>query len=170
MTDHHDATELALFVRGELEGARRASFEAHVAGCEACAARLASEARLEVALEALGPALAGGLARRRRVRRAVAAAVVAAAAAVVLVTVHRGGELAPLATRSLPQVTCADGPDQSACIKRAHQHGLFVRYPSWAGAPPFGGLSVERGHTARLDPTASSGPSSPPFAASHAER
>jgi anti-sigma factor RsiW len=47
----HVATgDLALYVLGGLEGARLDEVEAHVLSCEACAARLAREARLEVAL------------------------------------------------------------------------------------------------------------------------
>jgi hypothetical protein len=35
----------------------------------------------------------------------------------------------------IPDVICADGPEQDACVAEAHRHGLFVAYPTRAGAP-----------------------------------
>jgi hypothetical protein len=152
MSDHTDATELALFLRGELEEPRLASLEIHVSSCDACAARLTGEARLELALNELGPELAQSLAQRRVRARLVGVALIAAAAAVAVVSLGRSDVPAPPASaRSISRVVCAEGPDQAACVERAHHHGLFVEYPGWAGAPPFGGSVVERGSAARTD-------------------
>ncbi len=48
---HATAAELEHYVLGALDAGRVEEFEAHCAECEACAAALAGEARLEVAFE-----------------------------------------------------------------------------------------------------------------------
>jgi anti-sigma factor RsiW len=62
---HVDGDELALYVMGALEGDRLDAVEAHVMACEACAAELAREARLEAALDAV--ALRAGAGAHERV-------------------------------------------------------------------------------------------------------
>jgi hypothetical protein len=166
MTDHADATELALFVRGELEGSQLASFEAHVSSCAACAALLTREARLELALLELGARgeLAAPAGRRVLARRLVGATLTLGVAAGLVLTLWPPRESARPGSRSIPGVVCAQGAEQAACVKRAHDHGLFVRYPTWAGPPPLGGIAV--GHSAPddADPRRQLGPSGPPFA------
>ncbi|APR78374.1 Hypothetical protein A7982_03721 [Minicystis rosea] len=68
---------------------------------------------------------------------------VAAAAAVWAAFVHR----APSAEASgpIPNAVCPDGPAQEGCVARAHRHGLFVAYPSRAGAPRFEGRARSAG-------------------------
>lgn len=86
------------------------------------------------------------------------AGVIAAAAALALVLLERppveeakAPELVPSPRPSAtPAVVCDSLMDQTACIERAHRHGLYVKYPSGAGAPPIGGASTV-------------GPSSSPF-------
>jgi anti-sigma factor RsiW len=51
LESHVDGDDLALYVLGALDGHRLDAVEAHVMACEACAAELAREARLEAALE-----------------------------------------------------------------------------------------------------------------------
>ena len=79
MTDHPDLATFELFTMGSLENDE--AFVAHVAGCDACSATLAREARLELLLKDV-PA-------RRRTLRTIARlslpfAAIAAAAAVLL--------------------------------------------------------------------------------------
>jgi hypothetical protein len=146
MTEHSDATELALFVRGELAGSRRDSFEAHVARCDECAAQLASEARLELALVELGATrgfeqrIDERIVVRRRVRATGMAALAAAVVALVMLMLRDPAPTArgPL-VRSIPRVVCSDGPAQAVCVELAHRHGLVVEYPPWAKLPPLGG-------------------------------
>jgi hypothetical protein len=137
MTDHPDAAVLALFVQGELTDAASGELSAHVASCAACAEALAGEARVEVALGALG-----GRPARPRLRAGRVAALAAAAAVVLaVVAVRDGGPVgSSIAAGEWPSggVICASGADQAACVRRAHHHGLFVQYPSWAGPPPLG--------------------------------
>lgn len=162
-TEHTDPLELAMFVRGELTGARLDSFEAHVAACQPCARRLTGEARLEVALAELGPSLASAppLARRRRARWVPPVVALAAAAAVLLVVVLRDRAPAPRAAniRSIPGVVCGDGPAQAECVTNAHRHGLFVAYPPSAGQP-FGGTTLAPGSNGSNGPTTSPLPGS----------
>jgi hypothetical protein len=94
---HVDEDDLALYVMGALEGRRLDAVEAHVMACEACAAGLAREARLEAALDEVA-ARAGAHGRRavvhlsRAPRRAIrsgrfmggALGALAAAAGIVL--------------------------------------------------------------------------------------
>ena len=154
------------FVIGALEGDDAEAFEAHVVGCTVCEARLQEEARLEERIYEVAvkpraplaevrplPAKPGG--RRIAVVVVGALAVAAALAFVVLrrppVEEAKAPELVPSPRPSaIPAVVCDSLPDQAACIERAHRRGLYVKYPSGAGAPPIGGASTV-------------GPSSSPF-------
>jgi len=94
----------------------------------------------------------------RRPMMIAAAGVIAVAAVLALVLLRRppvqeanAPELLPSPRPSaIPAVVCDSLMDQTACIERAHRHGLYVKYPSGAGAPPIGGASTV-------------GPSSSPF-------
>ncbi len=55
-TLHPVASDLELYVMGALDPATAARIEAHVGECEACAAALAHEARLEMAFEQIAHA------------------------------------------------------------------------------------------------------------------
>ena len=55
-TVHPMASDLELYVMGALDAATGARVEAHVAECDACAAALAHEARLEMAFEQIAHA------------------------------------------------------------------------------------------------------------------
>jgi len=66
---HASARDLELYVIGALDPASAARVEAHVCDCEACAASLAGEARLEMAFEQIAIGLDPD---RSQVRRAVA--------------------------------------------------------------------------------------------------
>jgi hypothetical protein len=94
MKGHATAAELELYVMGALDASRVEAFEAHCAECDACAAALSGEARLEMAFEQVQRVSA-----RARVVvpvRAVAygaAGLVAMAAAMLLWVGH--GSLAP---------------------------------------------------------------------------
>jgi hypothetical protein len=153
MTEHPDLGELEQFVLGELVGPALERFEAHVVACDACSARLAAEARLEVALVELASLPPAAQRGRLRTRLATGAAIAAAAGLLLVLIDVRRGEDAP---RSIPGVVCAIAAEQTACVQAAHRHGLVVIYPDWAGAPPLGD---------RADGLRASGPSSPPFAA-----
>jgi len=168
MTEHPDATELEQFVRGQLDDGPRQRFEAHLGSCGACAAALAREARLELALvelatvEAACPAAPRpSVARRRSLQLAAAAAAIA-----LLILAIRTGTAPPGAiARTSPNVTCPAGAAQAACVRSAHRHGLFVQYPGWAGPPPLGAIAPDDGVREVVDPDRrlADGPSRPPF-------
>jgi len=82
---HATAADLESYVLGALDPDRIETFEAHCAECEACAAALAGEARLEVAFEQIArrPVRVGSP-RPLRAAAYGAAGLVAMAAAVVL--------------------------------------------------------------------------------------
>ena len=86
MNGHHaTATELEAYVLGALDLGRVESFEAHCAECDACAAALAGEARLEVAFETVARRPSRlPVARPLRAAAYGAAGLVAMAAAVLL--------------------------------------------------------------------------------------
>lgn len=151
MTEHLSDTEIEEFVLGQLAAARLESFEAHASACENCAARLAREARLELALIEVRAAPRSS--RPAVTRRAAGVATLVLAAAVLLLYL-RADDDSPARARSIPNVICPDGPDQPSCVASAQGRGLFVQYPDWAGPPPF---------TAR----ASDGPTVAPFPVSH---
>jgi len=163
MKEHLEPAELEQFVLGTLDDTRLAQFEAHVSRCAACAASLTREARLELALVELAPRPVGPPIALRgvRARRVVPAILVAAAAVALLVVRRPGAPPREAGRRSIPDVICAAGPDQAACVQRAHRHGLYVQYPGWAGAPPLGdrALDIASGLVLR----SAVGPSLPPF-------
>src|SRR5262249_3991834 len=138
MTSHPDSASFEEFVLGVLRPERAEVFTEHVAGCDACSARLAREGRVAGLLEGVGrepagrPVLVGAVTKRRRAFVA-AGAVLAVAAALALV--FRGKQDPSPAAPSAPiaNVVCPDGPNQVACVEDAHRHGLYVEYPSWAG-------------------------------------
>ena len=142
MVEHPSDDALFDFARGEPSAETGPAFERHVSTCDACAARLAREARLELALADVAAlrsqpqAQVGSIARARRRRRVGVAIAAALAVAAALVIVLRKPRWAA-ASSPIPDVVCVDGPEQEACIRRAHRHGLFVAYPSRAGAPRF---------------------------------
>ena len=156
--EHPTASDFEGFVTGALVGAAERRFAAHVSACEACSERLASEAQLEERLHQLAERRVAPERPRaertqvrelrpRRTRAVAAVAVVAAAAAVALLTRSPTpkGPAAVVATpapSAIPAVVCADLEDQAACIEQAHRRGLFVRFPTGAGAPPIGGAST----------------------------
>jgi anti-sigma factor RsiW len=82
---HATAAELEAYVMGGLDAGRIESFEAHCAECDACAAALAGEARLEVAFETVARRPSPvPVARPMRAALYGAAGLVAMAAAVLL--------------------------------------------------------------------------------------
>ena len=82
---HATAAELEAYVMGGLDAGRIESFEAHCAECDACAAALTGEARLEVAFETVARrASPVPVARPMRAALYGAAGLVAMAAAVLL--------------------------------------------------------------------------------------
>ena len=82
---HATAAEMEAYVMGALEPSRIEAFEAHCAGCEACAAALSGEARLEVAFETVARRPSRlPVARPMRVAMYGAAGLAAMAAAVLL--------------------------------------------------------------------------------------
>ncbi len=171
-TEHPADVQFEGFVTGALEGAEAETFEAHVVACPACTKKLAAEARLEeqlyeIAAQPRPLAEPKPLAEPTPIRRprrwggaavlGVAAALAAAAAITLLVVREEAPEQskrAPLEATpppsAIPVVVCDQLMEQAACIERAHRRGLYVRYPTGAGAPPIGGAST-------------GGPSSSPF-------
>jgi len=163
MTAHLDTAELEDFVQGTLDGTRLAQFEARVSSCDACAASLMREARLELALVELGTPAASPPARRWSRRAMPAVLAIAATAAAILLVVARPGSPAwrAASVRSIPGVVCPPGTEQATCVQRAHGHGLFVEEPAWAGPPPLGDRELDAVWGPAL--RSSIGPSRPPF-------
>jgi hypothetical protein len=178
VNSHPEAADFEAYVIGALENEARHAFLAHVSECEACAATLQREARVELAmfevheaarkneLEKGSPQANRGarVLTLRPKRRTMTLAIGALAAAAAIFFFHRirkspapsnGPPMtmtvtAPRETTPIPPVTCPDGMDQERCVEDAHRHGLFVAYPPWAAAPPLGGGSGR-------------GPNGPPF-------
>jgi anti-sigma factor RsiW len=161
MDEHLQPTEIEAFVLGALSPDRLVAFERHVSGCDSCAESLAREARLELALVEVRAAMPGTSTPvtriwRRRVVPVVGALAVAALVALIVdraapTNADLAGAARTKAAEPIAPVVCLDGPEQAACIQRAHRHGRIVRYPDWAGPPPLGGSRK------------SSGPAAPPF-------
>jgi hypothetical protein len=167
MNEHPDDRAIESFVLGTLDASSidRGAFVAHVSRCDACAAKLQREARLEVALVEVRASLPIARAPRPAPRvlrwtpRAAGAVAVALAAAALLLFIRREPPLrreakitTPEPLRPLAPVVCPDGPAQARCVDDAHVHGLYVRYPEWCGAPSLGGLRAP-----------GKGPAAPPF-------
>jgi len=155
MSDHPTPAEIEAFVLGIRAAAPGSEFEAHVSSCSECAALLAHEARVELAL---GSVAASSKAPPARARRAVMTATIAALAAAAAWAIARAPapagaadvamiealRRAPIAASDpIPAAVCPAGPDQRACIEQAHRHGLFVDYPASAGAPQWGGRAAD---------------------------
>jgi len=157
MREHPTRDALEAFVMGALEADPK--LEEHLATCDACTARLAEEARLELALHGVAdrvrrrtPRAAPGALpprerptlRQRTIGWAKVLLAATLAAGLVLQTIGPGlrspaREAAQPAPPPIPNVICPDGLQQVACVEEAHRHGLYVEYPAWAGAPPLGG-------------------------------
>jgi anti-sigma factor RsiW len=109
---HATSAELELYVLGALDADRIESFEAHCAACDACAAALSGEAKLEIAFEQVSRRVA-----RVQVLRPVravaygAAGLVAMAAAALLWIGHAPGTAAAAGegTASVSRAPASDG-------------------------------------------------------------
>jgi anti-sigma factor RsiW len=109
---HATSAELELYVLGALDAARVQEFEAHCAACDACAAALAGEARLEVAFEQVARrSVRVAVVRPLRVAAYGAAGLVAMAAAMLLWFGHTsaGGAAAGEGTSSMVHHAMDDG-------------------------------------------------------------
>ena len=154
MSDNHPSLgDLEHYVIGALEVDAALVLENHVASCAMCAAALAQEARLEVALHqiARAPTPLHAAARRSRTTLAVAGAmaVLACAAALLVVLgrsedemVDRRGDSQPAARHevSVPRhettptydatVSCLEPDGYDRCVREAHRRGLVVTRPT----------------------------------------
>lgn len=127
MQPHPD--DLDLYVMGAVSDERREEIEAHVMACADCAAVLAREARLELALvEVAGAPIASIRASRRRPRRLLIAAGFLAAAGVAALFGTRLRSRPPVAPTPIV-VTCPLDNHARACVDQARRHGLYVQYP-----------------------------------------
>ncbi len=133
---HLDVQLAERYVLDLLTPPEAAALEAHVEGCAGCAALLAREARLELALEAVA-ARAEPVPRPRapgrawRVARSVALPALASCALLIAVALTPP---APRASPALPApepiwVACPE-LDATACAARARFDGLMVMYPA----------------------------------------
>ncbi len=139
-TSHLSRDDLALYVMGALEPEPSAALEQHVAACSACAAALAREARLEVALHEVGASLERPRARpTRSIRRAAIAALAGAGAlaAGYLAWIARPGHGDSARAAERPSiVACPRGEAAIACHARARRMGLYVEDPPRSAAIP----------------------------------
>jgi hypothetical protein len=113
-TEHATSAELELYVLGALAGKQAERVEAHCVRCDACAAALAGEARLETAFEQVAVrSMQASTARATRATRAAAygaAGLLAMAAAVALWIGRPSGATGEGgATASAPHHTMDDG-------------------------------------------------------------
>ncbi len=83
-TQHATSAELELYVLGALDGERAQRVEVHCSACDACAAALAGEARLETAFEKVAVRSVQTVPRPARAAAYGAAGLLAMAAAVGL--------------------------------------------------------------------------------------
>ena len=111
MNGHHpEPTDFALYVLDGLPASRVGAFEAHAATCEQCAATLAREARLEIAMGRVAFASArSSLGRTLRATTCGAAGVVAMAAAVLLWFDRPSSAAASRDASACAQVSIGDG-------------------------------------------------------------
>ncbi len=126
MSGHPHPEAFEHYVLGLLDAGAQGELEAHLGACPACAAALAREARLELALMEVARAPVSLKATRaRRLRLGAAAAAVAAAAAAVLLVVGTppGGEQRPRL------VDCSDPRSADACLAGAQYDGLLTIGP-----------------------------------------
>lgn len=129
MSGHVTPDTLEHYVIGALDATSARWVEAHAAGCEACAAALAAEARLELALfevAAAPPSLEGRRARRARFAAAAVTGFSALAATVAwLLWVDR-----PPPPGGHPQVVrCTEVSSAEDCIARAQFDGVLTIGP-----------------------------------------
>jgi anti-sigma factor RsiW len=153
VTDHHPtAHQLERYVIGALDAPDASAVEEHVASCPSCAAALACEARLEVAIRevARAPTPLHQRAERSRIPIALAGAVAVLASAAVLVLLLRpatnaeqsqltASPAAATIDRPSPQRevspmpassdVCLDTDDLDRCIQAAHRRGRAITYP-----------------------------------------
>jgi hypothetical protein len=152
MTAHPDHAQIELFVLGALDDAESALFTDHVAACGACSAKLAEEAKLELALMDLPKSRSAAVVapRPQRIRQRVAFATAGfAAAAAIALWAFRGAIVAKrdLAAAGAPRAvaSCPDGVHQLDCIAEAHRDGRTLEYPRAGAIAALGstpGLSV----------------------------
>lgn len=160
-TEHPPVTDFELYVMGELAPERCDALAEHVKGCDACARRLESEARVEVALYdvAESPSLAAPAARvteavpqPRKSRRGAAVMAIAAALAVAasyLVWLTRPDHAGVARAAERPwKVSCPrDVFRAQYCYASAEKKGFYVEDPPRAGPIPvyekFGPLTRE---------------------------
>jgi anti-sigma factor RsiW len=138
--DHVSPDDLALYVMDALSPSSSAAVEAHVTRCPACAAALAREARLEVALHDAGAAIEArppgrrtpGARPRPRLRPATAAfaSALALAAGYLLWIARSSHDVVHAAERS-SLVACPPGTGEAvvSCYARARRMGLYVQDP-----------------------------------------
>lgn len=128
MPGHATPDALEQYVIGALDAASAAWVEAHVAGCEACAAALQREARLELSLfevAAQPSSLAGHRRRRARLAAALTGLTALAAGASWLLSMDR-----PPPADGHPQVVrCVDARSADECIARAQFDGVLTIGP-----------------------------------------
>jgi hypothetical protein len=142
MNAHLSSDELEAFVVGFSASDQEARLQQHVRLCAECAERLAREAELQARVAEVGAHAARVTAATapspsRRVRWAIAFGAPALAAGLLLaVWLRKPPSAEP--TAAIAPVVCPDGDDQMRCVERAHDRGLLVQYPGWAGAPRFG--------------------------------
>ena len=125
MTDHLSAEVLEQYVIGALEPLEVARVEAHVGACEACAASLGREARLEQGLYEVAAMPAPLRVRRRWVGVAASGLALAAGAAAFIVAQHRS-----TSRDGEPRlVRCDDPRSADDCIAKARFDGLVSLGP-----------------------------------------
>jgi hypothetical protein len=168
MIRHPDDRMIERFVEGALDDDEGDAFVAHVAGCDACSAKLQREAVLELALmdvqkrrtdavakeadEASMVAAAKELAavrplgaakapsRRKVERRSILPALAFAAAAAAVVYVGRDLTSAKHSAELRPVAVCPDGPKQAECIAEARRAGRSLEYPQRIAASAGNGV------------------------------
>jgi anti-sigma factor RsiW len=109
---HATSAELELYVQGALDADRIEAFEAHCAACDACAAALSGEAKLEMSFEQVARRVVRVQALRPvRAFAYGAAGLVAMAAAAVLWIGHAPGTAAAAGegTASVSRAPASDG-------------------------------------------------------------
>jgi anti-sigma factor RsiW len=151
-TEHLSPDDLALYVMGSLPPASTGALEEHVGRCAACAAALAREAAVEVALHEVGAALAEPLpsarpgepaSRRRRFGRAAGAGLISALAMAAGYLLWTYVQARPARAAEAPWVVaCPPGRSEAtgACRARARRMGLYVQDPPNAAIPVYESL------------------------------
>ena len=126
MSGHVTSDILEQYVIGALDAASVSWVETHAADCQACAAALEAEARLELGLfelAAMPPSLEGR--RKGRAWLAVGVATALAGAAMWLFLVDRS----PPADQRPSVVRCSDAQSAAECIARAQFDGVLTIGP-----------------------------------------